>query len=130
MLIIRGVNVFPSQVEHVLMQTPGAEPHYLLVLRREKALDTLEAQVEAQADLHAAGPEAMVALAAQIRRKLHELLGLTVEVTVLRLPSRATAGERICSCLARCSPRLTASSTSFMEKPRWVCSCGAKRTSM
>jgi phenylacetate-CoA ligase len=83
MLIIRGVNVFPSQVEHVLMQTPGAEPHYLLVLRREKALDTLEAQVEAQADLHAAGPEAMVALASQIRRKLHEALGLTVEVTVL-----------------------------------------------
>ncbi len=83
MLIIRGVNVFPSQVEHVLMQTPGAEPHYLLILRREKALDTLEAQVEAQADLHAAGPEAMVALAAQIRRKLHEALGITVEVTVL-----------------------------------------------
>ena len=83
MLIIRGVNVFPSQVEHVLMQTSGAEPHYLLILRREKALDTLEAQVEAQADLHAAGPEAMVALAAQIRRKLHEALGLTVEVTVL-----------------------------------------------
>ncbi len=83
MLIIRGVNVFPSQVEHVLMQTPGAEPHYLLLLRREKALDTLEAQVEAQTDLHAVGPEAMVTLAAQIRRKLHEVLGLTVEVTVL-----------------------------------------------
>ncbi|MBI4607755.1 MAG: phenylacetate--CoA ligase [Candidatus Rokubacteria bacterium] len=83
MLIIRGVNVFPSQVEHVLMQTPGAEPHYLLVLRRERALDTLEVQVEARAEVQAAGPTAVGALAAQIRRRLHEALGLTVEVTAL-----------------------------------------------
>ncbi len=83
MLIIRGVNVFPSQVEHALIEAPGAEPHYLLVLRRERALDTLEVQVEARADLHAEGPAAVAALAARIRRKLHELLGITVEVTVL-----------------------------------------------
>jgi phenylacetate-CoA ligase len=83
MLIIRGVNVFPSQVEHVLMETPGAEPHYLLVLRREKALDALEVQVEARADVHASGSDATKVLAAQIRRRLHEVLGLTVEVTVL-----------------------------------------------
>lgn len=83
MLIIRGVNVFPSQVEHVLIETPGAEPHYLLVLRRDQALDTLEVQVEARADLHAAGPAVVATLASQIRRRLHEVLGLTVEVTVL-----------------------------------------------
>jgi phenylacetate-CoA ligase len=83
MLIVRGVNVFPSQVEHVLIETPGAEPHYLLVLRREKALDAMEVQVEARPDLHAAGAPAMAELAARIRRKLREVLGLTVEVTVL-----------------------------------------------
>ncbi|MBI4561290.1 MAG: phenylacetate--CoA ligase, partial [Candidatus Rokubacteria bacterium] len=83
MLIIRGVNVFPSQVEHVLVETPGVEPHYLLVLRREKALDTLEVQVEARADVQAGGPAAVARLAAQIRRRLHEVLGITVEVTVL-----------------------------------------------
>jgi len=83
MLMIRGVNVFPSQVEHVLVQTPGTEPHYRLVLRREKALDALEVQVEASADLHAAGPAAVGNLAARLRRKLHEQLGITVEVTVL-----------------------------------------------
>lgn len=83
MLIIRGVNVFPSQVEHVLIETPGAEPHYLLVLRRERALDTLEVQVEARADVHAAGAEALATLASRIRRRLHEVLGITVEVTVL-----------------------------------------------
>lgn len=83
MLIVRGVNVFPSQVEHVLMETPGAEPHYQLVLRRERALDTLEVQVEARADIHAAGPGAVADLAARIRRRLHEVLGLTVEVTLV-----------------------------------------------
>ena len=83
MLIIRGVNVFPSQVEHVLFETPGVEPHYLLVLRREKALDTVEVQVEARADVQAGGPAAVARLAAQIRRRLHEVLGITVEVTVL-----------------------------------------------
>ncbi|MBI4608365.1 MAG: phenylacetate--CoA ligase [Candidatus Rokubacteria bacterium] len=83
MLIIRGVNVFPSQVEHVLLATPGAEPHYLLVVRRERALDRLEVQVEAAAEVSGAGAEAMEALAARLRRRLHEALGVTVEVTVL-----------------------------------------------
>ena len=46
MLIIRGVNVFPSQIEWVLMETPGVEPHYQLIVDREGQLDTLEVQVE------------------------------------------------------------------------------------
>ena len=48
MLITGGVNVYPSQVEHALLQLPELAPHYLLVVRREHALDTLEVQVEAQ----------------------------------------------------------------------------------
>ena len=83
MLIIRGVNVFPSQVEHVLVRTAGTEPHYRLVLRREKALDQIEVQVEASAEMHAAGPAAITELAARIRRSLHEQLGITVEVAIL-----------------------------------------------
>ena len=83
MLIIRGVNVFPSQVEQLLVRTPGTEPHYRLLLRREKALDVLEVQVEASAELHATGPAAVGDLAARIRRKLHETLGITVEVAIL-----------------------------------------------
>ena len=46
MLIIRGVNVFPSQIESVLMETPGVAPHYQLIVDREGMLDTLEVQVE------------------------------------------------------------------------------------
>jgi phenylacetate-CoA ligase len=80
MLIIRGVNVFPSQVEHALLQVPGLAPHYLLVLRRDGVLDTLEIRVEAAAA--AEGP-AGEALAARARRRVHETIGLTAEVTVV-----------------------------------------------
>ena len=80
MLIVRGVNVFPSQVEHALMQVPGVAPHYLLVLRRAGALDTLEIQVEAATGEAA---EAREALGARVRRRVHEVLGLTAEITVL-----------------------------------------------
>jgi phenylacetate-CoA ligase len=80
MLIIRGVNVFPSQVEHALLQVPGLAPHYLLVLRRDGALDTLEIRVEAAAPAEGAAGEA---LAARARRRVHETIGLTAEVTVV-----------------------------------------------
>lgn len=45
MLIIRGVNVFPSQIESILMRIEGVEPHYLLIIDRKDNLDTLEVQV-------------------------------------------------------------------------------------
>ena len=46
MLIIKGVNVFPTQIEEVLFQVEGCQPHYQLVIEREGTLDTLEVQVE------------------------------------------------------------------------------------
>ena len=46
MLIIRGVNVFPSQVESVLMQEPALAPHYVLEVRREGRLDELDVHIE------------------------------------------------------------------------------------
>ena len=45
MLIIRGVNVFPSQVEHVLLEL-GMDPNYLIIVDRKNSLDTMEVQVE------------------------------------------------------------------------------------
>jgi phenylacetate-CoA ligase len=83
MLIIRGVNVYPSQVEHALTLVAGVEPHYLLVVRREGTLDDLEVRVEATAAVAAAGAEAMRGVAALARRKLHEVIGLAAEVTVV-----------------------------------------------
>jgi phenylacetate-CoA ligase len=83
MLIIRGVNVYPSQVEHALLQVPDLEPHYLLVVRRDGALDTLEVQVEAGAAAAQAGLAAWAALGAAARHRIHELIGLTADVKVV-----------------------------------------------
>jgi phenylacetate-CoA ligase len=83
MLIVRGVNVYPSQVEHALTQVASLTPNYLLVLRREHALDTLEVRVETVAEVAEAGTDSMQALAARVRRRLHEVIGLTAEITVL-----------------------------------------------
>jgi len=46
MLIIRGVNVFPSQIEEVILRVKGIEPHYQLIVERRDQLDELEVQVE------------------------------------------------------------------------------------
>jgi phenylacetate-CoA ligase len=83
MLIIRGVNVYPSQVEHALLQVPELAPHYLLVVRREHALDTLEVQVEGQPVAMASGEGAVSALAARVRRRLLEALGVSADVTIV-----------------------------------------------
>jgi phenylacetate-CoA ligase len=82
MLIIRGVNVYPSQVEHALLQVPELAPHYLLVVRREHALDTLEVRVEALPAAATAG-EAAVGALARVRRRLMETLGLSAEVSIV-----------------------------------------------
>ena len=46
MLIIRGVNVFPSQIEEILIKSEGVEPHYQIIVERDGSLDTIEVQVE------------------------------------------------------------------------------------
>ncbi|MBI2879512.1 MAG: phenylacetate--CoA ligase, partial [Candidatus Rokubacteria bacterium] len=79
----RVVNVYPSQIEHTLTQIPDLEPHYLLVLRRERALDTIEVRVECRAETAAAGEAALGALATRAQRRILEVVGLTAEVAVV-----------------------------------------------
>ncbi len=83
MLIIRGVNLFPSRVEELLMEFPEVEPHYLLVVKREKALDELEIRVEAKGELFASGSMAVEGLARRIGARIRHAIGLTAEVSVL-----------------------------------------------
>jgi len=83
MLIIRGVNVYPSQVEHALLKVTDVEPHYLLVVRRDSTLDTLEVRVEARAAVAEAGADAMRALEAVVRRKIFETIGITADVSIV-----------------------------------------------
>lgn len=81
MLIIRGVNVFPSEVETVLMRIPELAPQYMLVVDRHRALDVLEVQVEMREDSMA--EDAARGLTERAARALRSELGLTAEVTVL-----------------------------------------------
>ena len=62
MLIIRGVNVFPSQVESVLLMSPQVEPHYRLIVTRKGAMDNMEVQVEIKPSLYREVSDAMLSL--------------------------------------------------------------------
>jgi phenylacetate-CoA ligase len=75
MLIIRGVNVFPSQIESVLMTIDELNPHYLLVINKKGTLDELEVWVETA---HKSGD-----LSARISREIYAVLGINVKINLV-----------------------------------------------
>ncbi|MBI4643595.1 MAG: phenylacetate--CoA ligase [Deltaproteobacteria bacterium] len=83
MLIIRGVNVFPSQIESVLMETPGVAPHYQLIVDREGSLDTLEVAVEVDETVFSDEVKQMQALAQNIQRKIKDYFTVSVKVKLV-----------------------------------------------
>ncbi|MGD0827059.1 MAG: phenylacetate--CoA ligase [Desulfobaccales bacterium] len=83
MLIIRGVNVFPSQIESVLMETPGVEPHYQLIVDRQGQLDTLEVQVEVDEATFSDEVKQLQALAQVIQRKIKDYFTVSVKVKLV-----------------------------------------------
>ena len=83
MLIIRGVNVYPSQIEEVLMNMKGTEPHYQLIVERRGALDTLEVQVEVSPDMFDDEMKRMKTFQEKIAAKIHSVLGIGVKVTLV-----------------------------------------------
>jgi len=84
MLIIRGVNVFPSQIEEVLMRVEGTTPNYLLVVdRKPRQMDELEVQVEMSAETFSDEMARLEALTAGIRREIESVLGLAVSVRLV-----------------------------------------------
>jgi phenylacetate-CoA ligase len=83
MLIIRGVNVFPSQIESILMRIEGVEPHYLLIVERKGNLDTLEVQVEVDERLFSDEIKHLQAMAGAIEKEIKDLLSLTCKVRLV-----------------------------------------------
>ena len=83
MLIIRGVNVFPSQIESILVRIEGVEPHYLLIVDREENLDTLEVQVEVGEELFSDEIKVLQSLAKRIEKEIKENLGVTSRVKLV-----------------------------------------------
>jgi len=82
MLIIRGVNLYPSQIEAVLIDQPGISAHYQLVVSRQGSMDHLTVEAEAMA---AAGEAERGMLAAKLRHHIKSTVGVSCEV-IVRLP--------------------------------------------
>ncbi|NLY40609.1 MAG: phenylacetate--CoA ligase [Desulfovibrionales bacterium] len=82
MLIIRGVNVFPQQIETILLETQGLTPHYQLILTREGSLDILEIKVEVDEKLFSDEIKHLQRMESRIQKNIKEFLGVTAKVTL------------------------------------------------
>ena len=82
MLIIRGVNVFPSQVEELILGMPALAPHYQLVLTREGHLDALEVRCELREDA-GLGQDGIDHLARELKHRIKTYIGVSTSVNLL-----------------------------------------------
>jgi phenylacetate-CoA ligase len=81
MIIVRGINVFPSQIEHVLLSIEGIKPHYQLVVdRRAGELDELEVIVEVEEKIFSDEMKSLRALEEKIRREIESTLGIFAKI--------------------------------------------------
>ncbi len=83
MLIIRGINVFPSQVESVLLASEGTLPHYQIILTREHGLDQMEVQVEVTPQLFADTVSGMAAMERKLAQAMERVLQVRVRITLV-----------------------------------------------
>ncbi len=83
MLIIKGVNVFPSQIEHVLFEIEGTEPHYQIVVERKGAMDEATVLVEAGESIFFDQMRHQRDMVEKIRKRLAQELGISVEVKLV-----------------------------------------------
>jgi phenylacetate-CoA ligase len=82
MLIIRGVNVFPQQIETILLEVQGITPHYQLILTREGSLDNLEIKVEVDEALFSDEIRYLQGIEGKIRKNIKEFLGVTAKISL------------------------------------------------
>ena len=83
MLIIRGVNVFPSQIESVLMEIEGTEPHYIIVVDREGSMDNLEVWVEVSPKIVSDEVKVLETLERRVSAELNSVLGISLKVKLV-----------------------------------------------
>ena len=84
MLIIRGVNVFPSQIEQVLMRIEGTEPHYQIVVDRgAKHLDEVEIMVEVEESFFSDETKALETIREKIEQEMRSELGIGTRIRLV-----------------------------------------------
>ena len=84
MLIIRGVNMFPSQIEAAILAVEGTLPHYQIILTREKGLDQVEVQVEVTPEFFSDRVSSMEGLQNQLGHSIENTLGLRVAIRLVQ----------------------------------------------
>lgn len=83
MLIVRGINVFPSQVESVILEIPELEPQYMLVLDRKNNLDTLQIQVEVRKDFFSDDLGSMLQMKKVLGDRLKNVLSISADIRLM-----------------------------------------------
>ncbi len=83
MMIIRGVNVYPSQIEAVLLEVEGTLPHYQILLTRERGLDQVEVQVEVTAQVFSDRVGALEALQEKLCDTIERVIGIRMKITLV-----------------------------------------------
>ena len=83
MIVVRGVNVFPSQIESVLVGIPGVAPHYLLIVDRVNSADTLEVQVEMNEDIFSDTVSEIEKVRRMIREQIKSVVGIDTNVKLV-----------------------------------------------
>jgi phenylacetate-CoA ligase len=84
MIVVRGINVFPSQIEHVLLQIEGTQPHYQLVVdRKAGSMDELELMVEVEERFFSDEMKELENFGAKIKYEIESVLGVNVKVRLV-----------------------------------------------
>ena len=83
MLIVRGVNVFPSQIEAVLMEIEGTEPHYQIIVDRKGSMDDIEVMVEVNEKMFSDEIRVLNGLSKSITDKFRSSLGISAKITLV-----------------------------------------------
>ena len=92
MIVIRGINIFPSQVEHALLSIEGAAPHYQLIVDRRGALDVLELEVEVDKNFFKDRVGELLALEQKIKHEIASALNISAKIKLLE-PKSITRSE-------------------------------------
>jgi phenylacetate-CoA ligase len=84
MIIVRGINVFPSQIEHVLLGIPGTQPHYQIIVdRKAHQLDEVEVLVEVEEKIFSDEVKKLNELSQKIKKEIEAALSIGVKVTLV-----------------------------------------------
>jgi phenylacetate-CoA ligase len=83
MLIISGVNVFPSQIESLLLDVEGIEPQYVIVVKKKGYLDAMHIDVEAKKEVYEAGKEKIEETRRKVEEKIRGIIGIGAKVRLV-----------------------------------------------